>query len=410
MAAGVLHALPITDLSEPIMFSNPFPRYAELRRDAPVSMVKHRETRNQTSYMLTRYEDLVKLHIDPRFSNDQIKGTRAEPIMRRMPRMFRLLTDSMVFKDDPDHNRLRGLVSKAFTPKMVQQMADDVQRIVDERIDALAAKGRVDIVDDLAVPVPLAVISAMLGIDDASRAEFEGTLHHFANATGGALGFVRQLPNLHRMVKMIDRLVERRRADPDGGMVTALVQANESGDVLSDDEIVSMIFLLLFAGYDTTSNLIGSSVLALLDHPDQLARLRAEPTLIDSAVEEMLRFTTPVPCGVTRKLTDDIEIAGTVIPKGSSVLGMIISANHDETVFEHPETLDLGRTPNKHLSFAFGGHFCLGNQIARMEGRMALQSLVQRFDHIELLVPRDELEWKPTQSLRGLRHLPVALS
>jgi cytochrome P450 len=261
------------------------------------------------------------------------------------------------------------------------------------------------------VPVPLSVISAMLGIDQSSRVEFEKCLHHFANGTtGGVLGLLREIPNGRRIVKMIDRLAEQRRGDPDGGLVTALVQASEGSDVLGDDEIVSMIFLLLFAGYDTTSNLIGNSVLALLDNPDQLARLRDDPTLIDSAVEEMLRFTTPVPCGVTRKTTDDVEIAGTVIPNGSSVLGMIISANHDETVFENPETLDLGRTPNKHLAFAFGGHFCLGNQLARMEGRMALQALVQRFEHIELLAPRDQLQWKPTQSLRGLRHLPVALA
>jgi len=212
------------------------------------------------------------------------------------------------------------------------------------------------------------------------------------------------------MVKMIDRLVEQRRAAPDDGLVTALVQANEGGDALSDDEIVSMIFLLLFAGYDTTSNLIGSSVLALMDNREQLSRLRDDTTMIDTAVEEMLRYTTPVPCGVTRKTTDDVEMSGTVIPKGSSVLGMIISANHDEAVFENPDALDLGRTPNKHLAFAFGGHFCLGNQLARMEGRMALKALVERFDNIELSIARDQLQWKPTQSLRGLRHLPVALS
>ena len=187
------------------------------------------------------------------------------------------------------------------------------------------------------------------------------------------------------------------------------MSVSEGNDALTDNEIVSMIFLLLLAGHDTTSNLIGNSVVALLDHPEQLARLREDPTVADSAVEELLRFTTPVPCGVARTMVDDIELDGTTIPKGSTVIGMIISANRDEDVFAEPDTLDLGRTPNKHITFAFGSHYCLGNQLARMEGRMALQALVQRFEHIELAIPREQLDWKPTHSLRGLRSLPLRL-
>jgi cytochrome P450 PksS len=153
--------------------------------------------------------------------------------------------------------------------------------------------------------------------------------------------------------------------------------------------------------------LISNSILALLDHPDELARLREEPAIGECAVEELLRFTTPVPYGVTRTMLDDIEISGVRIPKGSGVIGMIISANRDEEIFDRPETLDLGRDPNRHISFAFGNHYCLGSQLARMEGRMALQAFVSRFDQIELAVPRDALRWKATESLRGLRHLPL---
>ncbi len=405
--------LPVTDLSQPIMFSDPFPRYAELRRLAPVSTVKHRETRLLTSYMLTRHADVMTLHTDPRFSSNAIEHSRfGSTVNRFMPRMFRLLTDSMVFKDDPEHKRLRGLVNKAFTPKRVQQMSDDIQATVDRLVDDIAAKGgEADLVADLAVPLPLAVIASMLGVAEADRDEFKDSLEQFSGSTSGGslIEVLRMLPTGRRMVQMFDRMAEERRLEPDDRLISALVSVTEGNDALSGDEIVAMIFLLLLAGHDTTSNLIGSSVVALLDHPDQLARLREDPTVGERAVEELLRFTTPVPCGVTRTLVDDIEISGTTIPKGSSVLGMIISANRDEEVFDEPDTLDLGRQPNKHITFAFGSHYCLGSQLARIEGRMALQALVQRFEHIELAVPRDQLEWKPTQSLRGLRSLPVRL-
>jgi cytochrome P450 len=170
-----------------------------------------------------------------------------------------------------------------------------------------------------------------------------------------------------------------------------------------------MIVLLLLAGHDTTANLIGSSILALLDHPEQMARLREHPDLIGTAVEELLRFTTPVPCGAARIALEDVEVGDVLIPKGSSVLGMIISANRDEAVFDRGEELDLGREPNRHISFAFGAHYCLGNQLARLEGRIAIGALVQRFPGMRLTVPRDELRYKSTQSLRGLRELPLRL-
>ena len=170
-----------------------------------------------------------------------------------------------------------------------------------------------------------------------------------------------------------------------------------------------MIFLLMLAGHDTTANLIGSSAVALIEHPDQAERLRAEPDLTPTAVEELLRFTTPVPCGAARTLLDDVEIEGTTMPKGSKVLGMIISANRDEAVFDRPDELDLGRDPNRHLTFAFGKHFCLGNQLARLEGQIAIGELVRRFPNMRLAVPRDELVYKPVQSLRGFRNLPLTL-
>jgi cytochrome P450 PksS len=404
-------ALPFTDLTERAMFDDPFPRWAELRAAAPVSYGRTRESRTIDCYLLSRYEDVQLLHSDARFSSDLTKGPGAGLATRFLPKTFRLLTDSMVFKDDPEHKRLRGLVNKAFTPKRVAQMADDVAATVDRLVDQLAAKRDVEFVGDFAVPLPLAVIAAMLGVPTKEREDFKASMEVMTSANAGA--GLRQLPGAlargRRIRLMLERLARERRADPDDDLISALVAAREGTEELAQNEIVSMLFLLLFAGHDTTSNLLSSSMLAFIEHPEQLERLRAEPELIDSAVDELLRYTTPVPCGAVRTLLDDVELRGSTLPKGSHVLGMIISANRDEEVFDRPEELDLGRDPNRHLAFAFGGHYCLGNQLARLEARTALGRLVERFDDIALAVDKGELRYKPTVSLRGLGALPLRL-
>lgn len=401
----------VTDLADPVMFTDPFPRYAELRRAAPVSTVRSKQLVRGEGYLVTRYDDVMQVHTDPRLSSDVMKHGRGGRALRHAPRMVRLLTDSMVFKDDPDHKRLRGLVSRAFTPRRVQEMTTYVEQVVAELVDDIEARGTVDLVDELATPLPLRVISEMMGVGPSDRQDFHRWTEQFTDATGSAsaLATLKVLPIGRRMTKLFDRLAAERRADPDDGLITALVRAQDEGDRLDDDEVVAMIFLLLLAGHDTTANLIGSSVVALLEHPEQMARLREEPEIADTAVEELLRFTTPVPCGAARIATDDVEIGGTVVPKGSPVLGMIISANRDESVFDRPDELDLAREPNRHLAFAFGAHYCLGNQLARLEGRVALRALVDRFPDMRLAVPKDQLAYKPTQSLRGLRQLPLVL-
>jgi cytochrome P450 PksS len=325
--------------------------------------------------------------------------------------MFRLLADSMVYKDDPDHARLRRLVNKAFTPRMVQEMSADIERIVDELLTGLAGRDTVDLVDDFAVPLPLSVISRMLGVSAADRDQFHTLTARFVAGVGGGspTSFIKVVPTARKLLKMIEQMADERRRVPDQGMISALVAASDDGDKLSPDEVAAMIFLLMLAGHDTTANLIGSATLALLEHPDQAARLRDDGSIAPSAVEELLRFTTPVPCGAARITLDDVDVDGTTIPRGSKVLGMIISANRDERIFDHPDELDLGRDPNRHLTFAFGKHFCLGNQLARMEGQIAIRSLVQRFPNMALAVPRDQLRYKPIQSLRGLRSLPLRL-
>jgi cytochrome P450 PksS len=403
-----------TDLADPVMFSDPYPRYEVLRRSAPVSRAFSKQLLGGTGYMLTRHEHVLLLHSDVRFSSDPTSTSQGSSfLLRHLPRMFRLLMSSMVYKDDPDHARLRRLVNKAFTPRMVQQMTGEIERIVTELFDQVEQRGgeTIDLVGDVAVPLPLSVISTMLGVGDEDRNEFHVLMERFVVrlGSGTAADAMRAVPTARKLYAVLQRLAEQRRAQPDDGLISALLAASEDGDSLSPDEVMAMIFLLMLAGHDTTANLIGSSAVALIEHPEQAERLRAEPALIPTAVEELLRFTTPVPCGAARTLLDDVEVDGTTMAKGSKVLGMIISANRDESVFERPDDLDLGREPNRHLTFAFGKHFCLGNQLARLEGQIAIWELVRRFPAMRLAVPRDDLRYKPVQALRGFMNLPLHL-
>jgi len=402
----------MTDLADPVMFSDPYPRYAELRSMAPVSSAFSKQLLGGTGYMLTRHEHVLLLHNDVRFSSDPT-SQGSSFLIRHLPRMFRLLMSSMVYRDDPDHARLRRLVNKAFTPRRVQQMTGEIERIVAELLDKAEQRGTetVDLVNDVAVPLPLSVISRMLGVDDEDRDQFHVLVERFVIrlGSGSAADAMRAVPTARKLYAVLERLADQRRAEPDDGLISALLEASEDGDSLSSDEVIAMIFLLMLAGHDTTANLIGSSAVALIEHPEQADRLRAEPALMPTAVEELLRYTTPVPCGAARTLLEDVEVEGTTMPKGSKVLGMIISANRDELVFDRPDDLDLGREPNRHLTFAFGKHFCLGNQLARLEGQIAIGELVRRFPGMHLAVPRKDLRYKPVQSLRGFRSLPLRL-
>jgi cytochrome P450 PksS len=300
-------------------------------------------------------------------------------------------------------------VHKAFTPKLVSTMASDITKIAEQLADQIAARPEVDLVHDFAVRLPLAVIATMLGVADDDRDRFHRLVEQLGAGAGQRTAILRNAAAARELLRLFEKLIDDRRLRPDDGLISELVRANEAGDRLTHRETVAMVFLLLLAGHDTTANFIGSSVLALTEHPDQLAALRAHPELWDTAIEELLRYTSPVACGGARIPLEDVEIAGTTIPKGKQVLGMIISANRDEAVFDNPDDLDLTRKPNKHLAFAFGVHYCLGHQLARLEGRTALTTLLQRFPNWELTGPRSQLRYKPTVPLRGLTSLPIRM-
>lgn len=400
-----------TNLGDPAMCADPYARYAHLRRSCPVSRVKAPLLLRGTGYMVTRYDDVLAFYGDPRFSSDFARYGVGRRFLPLAPPSIRVLVDSMVMKDDPEHHRLRSLVHKAFNARRVAALSEDVIRIARGLIDQLAAAGEIDVVSDYAVQLPMAVVAIMLGVDDDDRDKFHELCLQLTQAiAAGPRQLFRTVRATQRLSQLFEHLVRQRRREPDDGLISGLVRANHDGAELSDREVLAMIFLLLLAGHDTTTNLIGSSVLALLDEPEQLARLRADPSLIDTGIDELLRFTSPVPCGAPRTAVEDVEIAGTRIPKGSQVLGMLISANRDETRFENPDVLDLSRKPNKHLAFAAGPHHCLGHQLARLEGRIALTELLERFENLEITAPRSELRFKRLVALRGLTSLPMRVS
>ncbi|CAJ1510698.1 cytochrome P450 family protein [[Mycobacterium] burgundiense] len=397
-----------TDLDTREMLDHPHARFAYLREHHPVSWATATGLlQGKGGYMLTRYDDVQFVFNDERFSTDVLKNTNAGKFVWLLPPSLRMLAQTMVFKDDPDHKRLRTLVHKAFTPKLVSTMAPDITKIAEKLADDIAAKRDVDLVHEYAIRLPLAVIATMLGVADEDRDQFAFLVEKLGSQQGNML---RGVPTARKLVKLFEALIDARRLNPDEGLISELVRANEGGDRLSHKELVSMVFLLLLAGHDTTANLIGNSVLTLIENPDQLELLRRQPELLDStAIEELLRFTSPVADGAARFALEDMELHGVSIPKGAQVLGAITSANRDESVFDDPESLDLTRKPNRHLAFAFGIHYCLGHQLARLEGRTALATLLERFPNWELATAPETLRYKPTVSLRGLTRLPIRM-
>ena len=313
----------------------------------------------------------------------------------------------MLDLDAPDHTRLRTLVHKAFTPRLVEQLRGRIQALADDLLDAAQRKGSLELVSDYALPVPLTIIAELLGVPTDDRHKFRRWSNRLVSVSSSR-DLLWAIPYGWAFMRYLRQLFERRRADPRDDLVTALVRAEEAGDTLSEDELLAMVFLLLVAGHETTVNLIASGTLALLQHPDQMARLRDDPSLIKSAVEELLRYTSPVEMATERFAREDVTIAGTTIPRGEVVLAVIGSANRDERQFENPDILDLTRDPNRHLAFGQGGHYCLGAPLARLEGQIAITTLLHRMPRLRLAAAPESLRWRRGLFLRGLEKLPLA--
>ena len=399
---------PRVDLFDPDFKANPYPAYAGLRSEAPVHRVALPDGRGM--WLVTRYEDVSAVLKDERFVKDWRNALTPEQLAQipPIPDVMKPLARNMLDTDPPDHERLRSLVQKAFTPRLIERMRPRVQAIADVLLDAVEDKGEMDLIDDYAFPLPITVIAELLGVSTEDRNKFR----EWSNAA--VSGDTTQeymekvlLPHMQAFTDYLRAMFEEKRKNPKDDLISGLVRAKEAGDKLSEDELLGMVFLLLIAGHETTVNLIGNGMLALLQHPDQLQRLREDPSLIKPAIEELLRYDGPVETSTERFAREDVAIGGTVIPKGEMVMVVIASADHDPERFVNSDELDVTRADNKHLAFGKGIHFCLGAPLARMEGQIAINTLLRRMPELRLADSPESLIWRPGMVLRGLKGLPV---
>jgi pimeloyl-[acyl-carrier protein] synthase len=385
----------------PEFHANPYPFYRALQEEDPV----HHSPLG--IWVCTRYDDAVMVLRDPRFGR--------EGMARLMEARLGLTQDAsrardMLFQDPPDHTRLRALVSRAFTPRVVEVMRPHIQEIVDGLLDRVAEGRAMDVIEDLAYPLPVRVICEMLGVPASDQDVFKQWSTDIARSLdAGILPADSEVLPRGRdargaLASYFRSLIARRRKDPKPDLLSGLIAAEEEGNKLSEAELVSTCMLLLIAGHETTVNLIGNGLLALLQHPDELRALREDPALIPTAVEELLRFDGPVQ-RTGRMTTAEVEIGGKLIPKDSVVVSVIGAANRDPAHFADPDRLDVSRKENRHIAFGFGIHFCLGAPLARLEGQIALGTVVRRLPRLELVSAAPE--WRESSTLRGLKTLPV---
>jgi cytochrome P450 len=381
----------------PEVIANPYPTYHRLRREDPVHLSP------LGIWALSRYDDAATLLRDPRFGRRGFQQILESRFGRQG------LGQSMLFQDPPDHTRLRTLVNKGFTPRVIEGMRSHIQQVVDGLLDQVKAAGRMDVVADLAYPLPVIVICEMVGVPAEDRDKFRDWSYAIARSLDAIAVPNEELARRANeaqdaLTAYFARLIEERRRAPRPDLLSALIAAEEAGDRLTTQELFATGILLFIAGHETTVNLIGNGTLALLRNPDQMQRLRAEPGLIASAVEELLRYDSPVQ-RTGRLLYEDVTIDGKTIPKGSIAVALIGAANRDPAHFPDPDRLDITRSDNRHLAFGWGIHFCLGAPLARLEGQIAFSTLLRRFPRLALAA--DQVEYRETSTLRGLRELPV---
>lgn len=396
---------------DPVWRSDPYPYYRRLRAEAPVGQVP-----GLPIWYLARYADCETVLRDRRASSD----TRNSELYRMLEESSGLQMPGDILKrrsflllDPPDHTRLRGLVASAFTPRVVDRLRSRIQDITDQLLDAAAAgPGRMDIVDDLAYPVPFTVICELLGVPLEDQPRFRAwskvlgaSIDPQLNASPEVVE--RQIAAMRENMQYFEALIEESRRHPTDNLLRALIDAEQDGDRLSLDELVATLVLLVAAGHETVVMLIGNAVLAFLQHPDQLRRLMADPGLAHNAIEEVLRWDPPVQ--LTQRIAlDDLEVAGHTIPSGTPIALLLAAANRDESHVVDGERFDITRREIHHLGFASGPHYCLGAALARIEGEIVLRSLFGRFPKVRLAQGQD-VRYRDTMVMRGLEAFPVEI-
>jgi cytochrome P450 len=385
--------------------ANPHPLYAQMRREAPIYRTVSVAT-GKPVWFFTRYDDCVTVLKDPRFGKEiEKQGNPSSAPDDGALDEFAAVNRNMLNIDPPDHTRLRGLVHRAFTPRMVTDLRPRVEQIALNLLDEMRDSDEADLMAAYAYPLPITVIAELLGVPAADRACF----HAWAQALlisgdGDAIAEA-----VREFSAYIQAVFDERRAEPRDDLISALIAAEEAGDEIDGTELIGMVFLLLVAaGHTTTANLIGNGTLALLEHPDQMDQLRDNPGLIGSAVEEMLRYECSLERTTMRWAFEDVAIDGQMIARGDAVIPLLLAANRDPAQFPNPDRFDITRTPNRHIAFGSGIHHCLGAPLARMEGAIAINTLVKMLPGLRLNVGVDQLEWHENLLVRGLKALPVA--
>ncbi|WP_427919876.1 cytochrome P450 family protein [Streptomyces sp. cg40] len=388
-------------LQDPLFFADPYSTYARLRNAAPVQQVPTGSA-GRVGYLVTGYTEAREAFADPRLSKDTARFFAGRLSDRDLhPAVSR----NMLATDPPEHARLRALVTKAFSTGAVAKLRPYIAGLVDELLDAWPEHGPVDLVAGLAVPLPVTVICEMLAVPEADR----GSVHAWSGELFAA-GDPRRIDAASQAVgTYMTDLVAARRASPGESLLDDLIAVRDGQDRLTEDELVSLAVLLLVAGHETTTNFIGNAALALLQHPESLARLKAEPELFGTALDELLRFDSPVGIATFRYSTEALTLGGTDIPAGVPVLIAPGAANRDPARFPGPDRLDLDRAATGHLAFGHGIHRCLGAPLARAEGELALRAVFARFPDVRLARPVEQLDWRHTRLTRGLTSLPVVV-
>ena len=396
------------DIIAPAFKADPYDTLRRLREERPVAEV--RVGRRRSVWLVTRYDEAVAALKHPLLVKDRFAMLAATgmPLGSWMPAFARPLARNMLDIDDPDHRRLRAIVQPAFNARLIERMRARVTELSKELLDGLAKRGSFDLMTDYAMPIPTTIIAEMLGVPVQDRAKFHRWTRTIVLADSSNLAMLTALPSVWSFVRYLRALIEEKRREPADDLISALVLAEAEGDRLSADEVLAMAFLLLVAGHETTVNLIGNGVLALIEHPEAMARLAEEPDSAKPAVEEMLRFCGPLMTATERYASEALELGGATIPQGSLVYVSLASANRDEAAFSDAGQFQIGREPNRHLAFGDGMHFCLGSQLARMEGQIALGAFAERFPRARLAADRSRLRWKGGVTLRGLTSLPLA--
>jgi cytochrome P450 len=401
---------------EPAFSANPYPVYDRLRRSSPVRRVL---LQGLPGWLVTRYEDVKQALADPRLSTDVRKANpaacAAAPWLGGDVALG--LGRHMLNSDPPDHTRLRQLVSRAFTPARIEALRPRIERIADDLIAEFLPRGRADLVDEFAVPLPCIVIMELLGVPTEDRRDFRRWCDLAAVEPEDPAQAYSAFVSIR---EFLSSLIARRSRELAGGtdagdLLSALVAIRDEGrgqadDAarLTDEELLSMAFLLLIAGLETVADLIGNGMLALFRSPDLMAALRHDPSLVEAAVEEFLRADGPVEVAIWRFATTDVELGGVTVPSGEVVMLALASADHDPARYADPDTVDLRRDTVGHLGFGFGPHFCLGAPLARMEARIAFRALLDRCAGIALIGDPADLQWRHSPNVRGVKHLPVS--